>query len=389
MGYEKDLGKITTISNDDFIRFVTKEGVSKSSTVDLVKAFFGGGASGTFIPDYYYYQDSAAPVLNDHRMKSNGGFLDFERYNGTAWVIEQRLGTPDFSVKNDDFMVEDGKSYLVDSSNGTMTVGADDTVASFTLYCKDTTWSSTNKVYVVLGVDTVELSGDNTSTYYKFVKDGLYFWIYNGEGKIKARALGTEADGHIGHQGVILINEYTYLDESIVATKDELNTQDATLRTHINDAVATLKTYIDEEVAVLKSRIDTDETLLKTIAGRTKLQRVSNDVWEPVVEGVQYYAPNQHGGVYGTLYRSYYSWGDFQGAGDTKTISYGRTINRVYFHHMMNIGDTGETFHPLPYTDHGSDTWNMQLFFGKGSFEVKMGAGADCGGGKGWVDYTM
>lgn len=90
MGKESGLGNLVSLENTDFFRAVTAAGLSKKVTGEILKAFIAAGNK--LVNDYYYFQDADNPVANDYRIFSNGIYLDFERYSGTAWERQFRMG---------------------------------------------------------------------------------------------------------------------------------------------------------------------------------------------------------------------------------------------------------------------------------------------------------
>jgi len=88
--------------------------------------------------------------------------------------------------RNDDFSVENQKSYLVDSSLGAITVSIDPTVECFYIGDFGGTFTDTNTVNVVLGQDTIILDLDNANSRYLFIKHLNTFRVYNMLGEFKS-----------------------------------------------------------------------------------------------------------------------------------------------------------------------------------------------------------
>lgn len=91
--------------------------------------------------------------------------------------------------KNADFSVENQKSYLVDTSTGSINVLVDTTVECF--YIGDFggdfggTFTDTDKVLVNVGQDTIQLKLENTNKNYLFVKHNNTFRVYDMLGEFK------------------------------------------------------------------------------------------------------------------------------------------------------------------------------------------------------------
>ncbi len=91
MPFEKNVGNLANLRNIDFFRAITAEGASKKVSGEIVKAFIGADTI-TKVNDYYYFQDASSPAVNDYRLYSNIVYLDFERYSGSTWERQFRIG---------------------------------------------------------------------------------------------------------------------------------------------------------------------------------------------------------------------------------------------------------------------------------------------------------
>lgn len=87
--------------------------------------------------------------------------------------------------KNADFSVENQKSYLVDTSTGSINVLVDTTVECFYIGDFGGTFTDTNKVLVNVGQDTIQLKLENTNKNYLFVKHNNTFRVYDMLGEFK------------------------------------------------------------------------------------------------------------------------------------------------------------------------------------------------------------
>lgn len=104
-----------------------------------------------------------------------------------------------------------------------------------------------------------------------------------------------------------------------------------------------------------------------------KLRRVDTGLWEAAQIGVEYYSPNQHGGIYGTIYRQYHGAlahdASISISGITKMVDNGGTFN----------GDVNYSGHTSDGTDH--------LYIYRVANAVKMSITTWLHT-DGWVDYT-
>lgn len=83
------------------------------------------------------------------------------------------------------FLVGNGLRYLVDTSGGALTVTIDATVETFWIGDYDNTWTNTNTVSVVVGVDTIVLNMSNRNEVFMFTRQGSVFRVYDGSGAFK------------------------------------------------------------------------------------------------------------------------------------------------------------------------------------------------------------
>lgn len=125
----------------------------------------------------------------------------------------------------------------------------------------------------------------------------------------------------------------------------------------------------------------------------TQLWNVTNEVFETATAGTEYYSPDQHGGIWGgIIYRRYYAVPDASGTGDTQTISLGFTIDGVVVSlcgQGVVTSQSGVTWWPIPYSDFGGGTRNIELVVNTTTIVIHAGSGSDWKeGGFLWVDYT-
>jgi len=135
-----------------------------------------------------------------------------------------------------------------------------------------------------------------------------------------------------------------------------------------------------------------DRVLTQATVGSTDemLKRADNDAFETAQAGVEYYAPTQHGRIFGIVYRRYYAIPDAGGAGDTQNIALGFTISgRVVDLRGIALNQAGDQWQPMPFVDYGSTNRNIELKAYPTIIQIIGGAGQDWqAGGYIWIDYT-
>ena len=111
--------------------------------------------------------------------------VDLQRaeFRSVGWLRDAE------SIKKDAaFVAENALTYLVDTSGGAVTVTITSDVNEFWIGDWETTWSNTDKVSVIVGVDTVELKSANKGEMFRFTRQGSVFRVYNGAGEFQAEA---------------------------------------------------------------------------------------------------------------------------------------------------------------------------------------------------------
>lgn len=121
-----------------------------------------------------------------------------------------------------------------------------------------------------------------------------------------------------------------------------------------------------------------------------QMKRVDTSVFETAQTGVEYLAPVQHGGIFGTIFRRYYAIPDAQGTGDTVNIAMGFTLTgRIVDLRGVALRQSGNDWQPLPFVDFGSATDNLELVCIPPNIQMHAGSGQDWqAGGFLWLDYT-
>lgn len=129
----------------------------------------------------------------------------------------------------------------------------------------------------------------------------------------------------------------------------------------------------------------------REVATDLEMKRVDNNVFETAQTGVEYFAPVQHGGIFGgTIFRRYYAIPDAAGTGDTKNIAMGFTLTgRIVDLRGVALRQNGNDWQPLPFVDFGSATDNLELVCIPPNIQMHAGSGQDwLAGGFLWLDYT-
>ncbi len=119
----------------------------------------------------------------------------------------------------------------------------------------------------------------------------------------------------------------------------------------------------------------------------TKLWDVTGGHFETATTGVEYYSPNQNGGIYGTIYRQYFP---AVLTGTNPRLDTGSIVTKIvdYVFHSKYTG-----------TDRGLGHGNMTAYGSSDNHAYLMLSGASGGGNlslaltgytllTGWVDYT-
>ena len=110
--------------------------------------------------------------------------------------------------------------------------------------------------------------------------------------------------------------------------------------------------FRDEVLKILKQLTDRVDPIFANSDSGSTLRKVSDDSYEPAVALTEYYSPNQHGGINGTVYRRYYAVPEVSDASTGVTIDLTFTITGrvVHVEGMVEL-QAGGNFLPLPYTD--------------------------------------
>ena len=120
-----------------------------------------------------------------------------------------------------------------------------------------------------------------------------------------------------------------------------------------------------------------------------KLFKVSTSVFETAVRGTEYNSPNQHGGLYGTVFRKYFAIPDILSAGLTVNIALGLTPNDV-----LQIGGyvventSGDKILIGSGSGNTASNLGMHVQVVGSNLELDANDALDWNSGECWIDYT-
>lgn len=151
---------------------------------------------------------------------------------------------------------------------------------------------------------------------------------------------------------------------------------------------------VDDKIVLIDSQNANETTqvslgdVYKTM--ETQLRRSSDGSYVTTAVSTEYYSPDQHGGIYGTVYRKYYSFGS-TGDNGTITVSMGITPTAI-----LNIGgyarnaDSGYDISiPSGKPDSSSSArTDMSVYVTGSTFTIDFDQYGNCSSGKFWIDYT-
>lgn len=133
---------------------------------------------------------------------------------------------------------------------------------------------------------------------------------------------------------------------------------------------------------------DADELI--DVVNNEKLKRADNGTWEVSETDVEYIGPDQHGSIFGTIFRRYYAIPDAAGTGDTQSLPLGFTLTgRVVDLRGVSLNQDGVTWQPMPYVDFGGAARSIELKVLSPNIVIIAGSVQDwLAGGFVWLDYT-
>jgi hypothetical protein len=131
-----------------------------------------------------------------------------------------------------------------------------------------------------------------------------------------------------------------------------------------------------------------DGGIINAKAFNSKLMRVDTNVYESAQTGVEYYSPNQNGGISGKIYRRYVPLVACAGGGSANA-PYGFTVSGAVQDYKYMVDCGGGYMTTLPHIDYGSTVRNIEIQAHTDRFMIYCGSSISTGTtGYAWVDYT-
>lgn len=123
-----------------------------------------------------------------------------------------------------------------------------------------------------------------------------------------------------------------------------------------------------------------------------KLERTDNGVIETAQTGVEYISPQQHGGIYGTVYRQYYSGttGTLGNAAFPATSGYlidGTTAMLKVIESYFAVEYATDKYYLEGFV-FNSTLWLGRVWEGGSGPTINYGSGLDAKPYIAWIDYT-
>lgn len=113
----------------------------------------------------------------------------------------------------------------------------------------------------------------------------------------------------------------------------------------------------------------------------SEMVKVSDDSYETAQDDVEYYSPNQHGGIYGTVYRQYFT------TTLPATLTSGKIVSRLVDCNIMYKDGSVRKVISGIFDDSTNSGW-IQLTGLTGDENLVLAAAGNVTVDKGWVDYT-
>lgn len=124
-------------------------------------------------------------------------------------------------------------------------------------------------------------------------------------------------------------------------------------------------------------------------AKHSTLLNVSTDIYEAGANNTEYISPQQHGEIFGTIYRQYI---ELPAIGTDSTVNIDITASNLSkIIDMKVIGfDSNDCAYPIPYSDENENDGGIEVKVLKSPFRMVITNGEDIAlsGGHAWVDYT-
>lgn len=118
----------------------------------------------------------------------------------------------------------------------------------------------------------------------------------------------------------------------------------------------------------------------------SKLRRSSDGVYETAQYSTEYYSPNQYGGIYGTVYRKYFTLAGISDGGTVSCALGGSGYVLIYVRGYVKDSSTYYTIPEGPQ-DTGNDS-DLQVFITGSTLRVDANSGRGWDSGMVWIDYA-
>lgn len=124
-------------------------------------------------------------------------------------------------------------------------------------------------------------------------------------------------------------------------------------------------------------------------AKHSTLLNVSTDIYEAGANNTEYISPQQHGEIFGTIYRQYV---ELPVINTNSTANISITVSNLSkIIDLKVIGyDSSDNAYPIPYSGENENDGGIEVKVTKTPFRITIMNGEDINiaGGHAWVDYT-
>ena len=126
-----------------------------------------------------------------------------------------------------------------------------------------------------------------------------------------------------------------------------------------------------------------------TRAKHSTLLNVSTDVFEIATNGTEYISPNQHGRLFGTIYRQYVSLPSIATDATVNISITASNLQNIIDYNIVAHDSNGDAF-KIPYSDENENQGGIEGYIDKSPFRITImnGENISITGGHAWVDYT-
>jgi hypothetical protein len=118
----------------------------------------------------------------------------------------------------------------------------------------------------------------------------------------------------------------------------------------------------------------------------SKLRRSSDGAYETAQYSTEYYSPNQYGGIYGTVYRRYFTLAGISDGGSVSCALGGSGYLMIYIRGFVKDGSTYYTIPEGP-NDTGTNV-DLQAYITGSTLRIDANSGRSWDSGMVWIDYA-